>query len=250
MGIHTTDVIVLRRYLYRETSVIVSCLSERYGKFRGLVKGLRMYPNRHRSAMEPLTINRLVFYDTRDSQIHLISQCELIAPLSTLQQDLDTVWTASACVELLEAIVPLEEPQPALYHLLKETLERLALGAAPALLHMSCIARALRLAGFQPQLDHCTACHAFVEQTAWWSAKQGGLLCGSCRHEDPSAEAADAGMLTALAALSESKALPPLEPSMVSLLRRRLTEFLHWRLDRPLKTMNYFAESHVMEPIA
>ena len=81
MAIHTTDAIVLRRYLYRETSVIVSCLTDRFGKLKGLVKGLRAQPNRHRSAMEPLTINRIVFYDTHSSQLHLISQCELLTPL-------------------------------------------------------------------------------------------------------------------------------------------------------------------------
>ena len=51
MGIHTADAIVLRRYPYRETSVTVSCLTDRYGKLKGLVKGLRAHPNRRRSAM-------------------------------------------------------------------------------------------------------------------------------------------------------------------------------------------------------
>ena len=73
MGIHTTDAIVLRRYPFRDTSVTVSVLTDRYGKLKGLVKGLRAQPNRYRSAMEPLTINRIVFYDTRTSQLHLIS---------------------------------------------------------------------------------------------------------------------------------------------------------------------------------
>ena len=101
MGLYTTDAIVLRRYLYRETSVIVTCLTEQYGKIKGLVKGLRTPASRHRSAMEALTINRLVFYDTRTSQLHLISQCELLDGLPQIQQELERAQTAAFFVELV-----------------------------------------------------------------------------------------------------------------------------------------------------
>ena len=91
MAIHTADAIILRCYPYRETSVIVTCLTDRFGKLKGLVKGLRAQPNRHRSAMEPMTVNRIVFYDTHNSSLHLISQCELVSPLTPLANDLETM---------------------------------------------------------------------------------------------------------------------------------------------------------------
>ncbi len=238
MGIHTTDAIVLRRYLYRETSVIVTCLTDRYGKLKGLVKGLRAQPNRHRSAMEPLTINRIVFYDTRTSQLHLISQCDLLAPLTGLQHTLPIAQLAGFCVELADTVVPLEEPQPAIYHLLKHTLERLALGGEDALLvRLHYVIRLLRLAGFQPQLDTCTSCGSTVHVQGFWSPRQGGLLCEKCLHEDPRAEAASPELLEALDQLAQADAPPALDVAMLSTLRQRLDEFLHWRLDRPLKTL-------------
>ncbi len=238
MSIHTADAIVLRRYLYRETSVIVRCLTDRYGKLKGLVKGLRAQPNRHRSAMEPLTVNRIVFYDTHTSQLHLISQCDLLSPMSQLQRSLETMRAASLCIELVDTIVPLEEPQPHIYHLLKDTLERLALaGAVPHGVEVHFILRLLRLAGFQPQLDECTGCATAVHAEGYWSARQGGLLCSRCLHEDPTAEPAIPEMLNALGALSESNQ-PALEQTpLMAVLRQRLTEFLRWRLDRPLKTL-------------
>ena len=239
MSIHTADAIVLRRYPYRETSVIVTCLTDRFGKLKGLVKGLRVQPNRHRSAMEPMTVNRIVFYDTHTSSLHLISQCELVSPLSALAEDLDTMRCAAFCVELTDAVVPLEEPQPAVYRLLKDTLERAALGQALASLRAHFIIRVLRLAGFEPQLDRCTGCHAVVHQAGCWSARQGGLLCSSCLHEDPQAEPISPELLDALETLTESEVPAPLEPQLLPLLTHRLEEFLQWRLDRPLKTMNY-----------
>lgn len=235
MGIHTADAIVLRRYPYRETSVIVTCLTDRFGKLKGLVKGLRVQPNRHRSAMEPMTVNRIVFYDTHSSSLHLISQCELVSPLAALANHLDTMRCAAFCVELTDAVVPLEEPQPAVYRLLKDALERVALGGALASVRAHFIIRVLRLAGFQPQLDRCTSCHAVVHQEGFWSARQGGLLCSSCLHEDPNAEPISSELLDALETCLDSELPVLVEAAVLPLLNQRLEEFLHWRLDRPLK---------------
>ena len=238
MGVHATDAIVLRRYPYRETSVIVSCLSERYGKFKGLVKGLRAYPNRHRSQMEPMTVNRLVFYDTASSQLHLISQCELLQPWMGLQRDIDTLKLGAQCVEVSDAAIPLEEPQPTSYYLLKHTLENLEGGLTPASsLKAHFIVRLLRLAGFQPQLDECTGCSARIESTAHWSPRHGGLLCPRCLHEDPNAELADADLLEMLGRLAEADQPLTLHDALAGRLCTRLDEFLRWRLHHPLKTL-------------
>jgi len=239
MGIHTADAIVLRRYPYRETSVIVTCLTNRYGKLKGLVKGLMVQPNRHRGAMELLTINRIVFYDTHSSQLHLIAQCDLAAPFLELQGSLETMRTAAFCAELVDTVVPLEEPQPAIYQLLKDTLGRVALEAGMlTAVRVHFVARLLRLAGFQPQVDQCTGCSCTIQSEGYWSARHGGLLCSQCLHEDPKAEAATPDLLTALEELLEAAAPSALEPGLLSALSHRLDEFLQWRLDRPLKTMN------------
>lgn len=239
MGIHTAEAIVLRRYPFRETSITLTCLTDAFGKLKGLVKGLRAQPNRYRSPMEPATINRIVFYDTRTSQLHLMTQCELLLPLEGLQRDLETMRLASLCLELVDTTVPLEEPQPAIYRLLRQTLERLDgaphVGAEALRVHF--IVRLLRLVGFQPQLDRCAGCGAAVHLTGYWSARQGGLLCQGCRYEDPQASAAAPEVLSALEALVESDAPVALERQVVLALRQRLDEFLRWRLDRPLKTL-------------
>ena len=238
MAIHTTEAIVLRRYPFRETSVTLSCLTDGFGKMKGLVKGLRAQPNRHRSAMEPCTVNRIVFYETRTSQLHLVSQCELLEPLEGLQRDLDTARLAALSVELVDTVVPLEEPQPATYRLLKQTLERLALGGVePQVLRAHFILRLLRLAGFQPQLDQCTGCSAAIHATGYWSARQGGLLCPRCLSEDPKAESASPELLGALETLSKSDQPLALDTGLLPGLRQRLDNFLRWRLDRPLKTL-------------
>jgi DNA repair protein RecO (recombination protein O) len=238
MGVHTADAIVLRRYPFRETSVIVTCLTDRYGKLKGLVKGLRAQPSRHRSAMEPLTISRLVFYDTRASQLHLISQCELLDPLTGLQQDLETSRAAAVCAELTDAVVPLNDPQPRTYQLLREVLERLGVaGSDRGSLRAYFAVRLLHLSGFRPQVDACVACGAAVHARGSWSVAQGGLLCAACLHQDPDAPTASPEALETLARLSDAEHPVPLGPALASHVWRWLEAFLRWHLDQPLKTL-------------
>jgi len=239
MGIHTADAIVLRQYPYRETSALVSCLTDRFGKVKGIIKGLRAPSRRYRSAMEPLTLNRVVFYDTRTSSLHLITQCELLAGFPELQQDLGLARLAASCVELAEVVLELDDPQPAVFTLLHRTLQRLAGADAPGPVatRIHFILRLLRLAGFQPQLDECTGCGRQRNQRGFWSPKQGGLLCEQCLHEDPKAEEMTPQWFGTLAACADEEDPTHLDPVVALAIQQRLEEFLRWRLDRPLKTL-------------
>lgn len=237
MALHTTDAIVLRRYPFRETSLIVSCLTQDFGRIKGLIKGIRGSGSRYRSAMEPITRNRIVFYDTRGSQLHLISQCDLLDPLARIQEDWDTARLAAFFVDLTESVVGLEDPQPKLYALLRDALERLAIaGAQPAELRVHVVLRMLRLAGFEPQVDQCTHCRAQVERDGFWSGRQGGILCRRCLHQDTSAELISPEQLSALQRLSDEDADVGADDPTLQALGRHLDEFLVWRLDRPLRT--------------
>ena len=128
--------------------------------------------------MEPMTLNRIIFYDTRTSQLHLISQCELLEGFTPLTRDLPTVTLAARCLEMVDQVVPLEVPQPECFTLLHRSLESLSHGLDdPLALQVHFTVRLLRLAGFQPQLDRCTSCSTQVRALGYWSPRQGGLLC-------------------------------------------------------------------------
>jgi len=238
MSIQTDNAIVLRRYPFRETSVTVTCLTERFGKLKGLVKGLRAQPSRHRSAMEPLTVNRIIYYEARNSQLHLISSCELLTPFSGLQRDVDTMRLACRFVDVVDTVVPIEEPQPSVYHLLRFALESLNEDRTdPGELQAYVLVRLLRLAGFHPQLDECVDCGAHPKTPAHWSPRQGGLLCAACLHEDPKAQPASRELLDMIERLADSDHPLPLDVGLSQRLQSCIHDFLAWRLDRPLKTM-------------
>jgi DNA repair protein RecO (recombination protein O) len=241
MALHTVNAIVLRRYPFRETSVLVTCLTDTAGKVKGIIKGLRAPRTRYRSPMEPLTLNRIVYYDTRSSSLHLISQCELLDQFGTLHQDLDVMFLAAFCAELADTVVELEEPQPQLFHFLKDTLGRLGGATTPATreaVRLHYVLRLLRLSGFRPQLDECSACgtRPAPDTGAHWSSSQGGLLCRSCLYHDPSAPAIGPQLLESLKLCSDADEPRPFESAYAPVIGKFLDEFLRWRLPRPLRT--------------
>jgi DNA repair protein RecO (recombination protein O) len=241
MSIHVADGIVLRHWAYRETSAMVSCLTDRFGKIRGMIKGLRgpRSTERYRSPMEPLTLNRIVFYDNRNSGLHLISQCDLTGPYLELTEDLETMQVAACCAELVDVLLEADEPQPAVFALLKSALERLVRRSdPPVMVRIHVILRLLRLVGFQPQLDHCVVCTDDVTgRRTYWSVRQGGLMCERCLHQDTSAEPMAPELLEALALCAEAEPPRGLHPGMAAVVHRRVEQFLRWRIERPLKTL-------------
>jgi recombinational DNA repair protein (RecF pathway) len=110
----------------------------------------------------------------------------------------------------------------------------------PVTLRIHFVLRLLRLIGFQPQFDECTACERRPQAfQAYWSARQGGLVCESCLREDPNAEPIEPHILETLSACAED--LEPRELDAVSsaVIHQHLDEFLRWRIDRPLKTLGH-----------
>ncbi len=251
MSIHTADAIVLRQYAYRETSLLVTCLTDQFGKIRGLIKGLRGERHRFSSPMELFTLNRIVFYDHRNSPLHLISQCDLIEPYRALPHELETMRAAACCAELVDALTEDDEPIPSVFHLMKATLDDLNEARRPAsdqehepAVRVHFILRLLRLVGFQPQLDECVACaEPVAARRGFWSVRQGGVLCERCLHHDSHAEPIAPEQLEALTSCAEADEPQPLHPGQARSMQRRLEEFLRWRIDRPLKTLAHGSRS-------
>lgn len=237
MSLYNTEAIVLRRHLFRETSLIVSCLTQSHGRIKGLIKGIRSRANRYRTAMECITANRIVFYDAHHSQLHLIGQCELIQPWQKIQEDYESAKAAAYCVDLADTVLPLEEPQPGIFTLLRDVLQSLdQFEHDPVDVRLYFTARLLGDIGFTPQVTDCTGCGSPANEIAFWSARQGGLLCGNCRHQDPLVKPANPVLVNRLGHLTTARAPVRLPNDIRAPLSAKIDEFLAYRLDRPLRS--------------
>lgn len=189
MPILRTDAIVLKRFDFRETSLIVTFLTEEFGKVSGLLKGIRKDPRKFASMVEPFSHNEIIFYKSRHSTLHLVSQCDIKENFSPLRQDLSRVGTASVMMELADAVMPDEDKNTEVFDLTVQALAELAVNPKPEKIGAIFKIKLLSLSGFKPHLDSCISCAGQSLGQAKFSLRFGGLLCEHCSHKDAASRA-------------------------------------------------------------
>ena len=70
----TTQVIVLKSFDFRETSRIETFFTKDHGKLKGILKGIRKDHRKFGSSVDKFSVNDIVYYHHRNSDVHLVSQ--------------------------------------------------------------------------------------------------------------------------------------------------------------------------------
>src|SRR5208283_4788205 len=120
-----TEGLVLKSFDFRETSRIATFFTRDFGKVKGILKGIRRDPKKFGSSAEKFSLNDIVYYQYRNSDIHLISHCDMKDFYSGLRQDLERLTAASYAAELVDTMLPAEEQNLEIYHLMQAFLKSL-----------------------------------------------------------------------------------------------------------------------------
>ena len=181
-----SDAIVLRTMKYGDTSKIVTIFTLQYGKIRCIAKGARASKNKFGTALEPLQVISTVIYKKDHRELHLMTQADPLYHFRYLTTDLETLTATLSIAELVNRVIHHEEPHPALFHLVLESLR--AIDAHPAaherIVHRFQLNLSAEL-GFAPSLSRCGQCGtpaaniASMERVAVQIAK-GFFLCPAC----------------------------------------------------------------------
>ena len=110
-----TEGIVLKTIDLRETSRMATFLTRDFGKVKGVLKGIRRDPKKFGSNLEKFSLNDIVYYQYRNSDIHLVSHCDMKDFYSGLRQDLERMTAASYATELIDTLMPVEERNLGIY---------------------------------------------------------------------------------------------------------------------------------------
>ncbi len=236
MAIQKTRAVVLRRQEYRNTSLIVTLSTERFGKLQGIAKGIRAARPRFASQLDVCTLNEIVFYEARVSSLHLVTQAALLEDLVGHPPNLATWPVASYFAELVDAVTVAQEPNPAVFELLLAGLREISDAPRPEDVARVFEVKMLSASGFMPRLRDCLTCNARIQSTARLSVRLGGLLCERCTAEDRASLAIAPGTVATIAHMehrpwAETLRLRLTEHARLE-LRRILSDFLAFHLDR------------------
>ena len=133
--------------------------------------------NKTTLAMRPFTLGKYQLKRLNDT--YYLNGAETLRSHFSLGEDVEKFLTASELLELTEAVVPENEPVPAVYDLLLEYLDFLeARGKGFRMVAAAYRVKLLYLTGAGPELDACVACGA--PGGTVFSTEKGGVLCDDC----------------------------------------------------------------------
>ena len=121
----TTPAILLRRTKLTESSLIITWLTEEYGKLKTVAKGARQVKSRFSGRLDLFFECEIQYARSRASELHALREVELRDPHEGLSRDYARVALASYFVELLEMVTESEHPVPELYDLFRRALRYL-----------------------------------------------------------------------------------------------------------------------------
>jgi DNA repair protein RecO (recombination protein O) len=249
MGIHTNDAIILRKKDVRETSLLLVFYTRDFGKIKGLIKGARGPRGPLGYQAQIFTLNRIVFYDSRRSGIHTVSQCDLLDFFEGIRVDILKTGYACYFAELIDALTEDGDRNEEIYDLLLNSLELLKGSASPKRISRILEIKLLMIAGLMPRLDKCVLCGAQIDfkdtasNKARFSYKSGGLICKACFGQDSSSRSILPGTTHFIDHVERA---PYEKASRIKVskdvgveLEDIMENFLRYQLDRQIKSLDF-----------
>jgi DNA repair protein RecO (recombination protein O) len=224
---------VLKRYNFRETSVIASFYTQKFGKITGILKGFYTQKKEFASHLDSLSLNEIVFYPKK-SDVWLVSFADLVCDYTFLRNDISRAGVASVFLNLIDKTMQPLDKNPEVFELLKSCLSSLKEESARKALYVFLI-KFLTLSGFKPEFGKCLVCHKPADCETHFNVSRGGLVCRQCGIKDQDTRKLGADTIASLFYIQNNnfplalriKPTPECEREMIYLLR----EFLCCHLD-------------------
>lgn len=182
-----TKGIVLWTMPFKESSLIASVFTEKYGKIKVLAKGIRRPKSRICGALEIFNLDDIIFYKREFKEIYNLSDAGVTDYFAEIRNHPTKVNAAMILCEFFNKTLPAEDPDIQLFTLFLNFLRKLQdideLRIKP--LTFCYLLKAFSGTGVRPHLDDCVRCH---EPLKWdnkkidFSIGAGGVVCN--KHYD------------------------------------------------------------------
>jgi DNA repair protein RecO (recombination protein O) len=239
----STRALILQSFPYSDTSKILRLVSPEYGLISAIAKGAQRPRSRFGGILELFTEGDAQLYLKEGRDLHPLNGFDLVRSRQALGRNLAAFAGASLLAELVLRFGT-EEPNPAPFHALIRTFDRLA-GAAPdeAARHaLVGVWEMVALLGYEPHLDACVGCGRTPapDEATRFDVEAGGIACTRCRPfgrvVDAQARADLAGMVRGDARLGQ-----PLDWGLQAALLRAFL-LAHLSPAQPLRSLDLFVQ--------
>jgi DNA repair protein RecO (recombination protein O) len=182
MPLRETEAIVLRTHRLGEADKVASLFTRQLGRLRAVAAGAQRPKGRYGGTLEPLSYVRLLVFERENRDLLRLNSAELIESFFDMQKDYRVQVAAQYVAEVTERFLPEREVNERAFRLLLAVLRALKRSAEvnrPLLYFDYWL---LRLGGFLPDFDRCSACgRSLGEGSGYYGEGSEGLLCEDCR---------------------------------------------------------------------
>jgi len=175
--------LVIRSVDFSETSNVVTLFTREFGQIHALAKGARRPKGPFESALDLLSICRVVFLRKSSETLDLLTEAKLERRFRGLGHDLSRIYAGYYVAELLYELTDVYDPHPKLFDAAERTLRRLSEPGPISTTVLRFELVTLQLLGHMPSLDQCVECgrDAKLGGRVHFSLLGGGVICPACR---------------------------------------------------------------------
>ncbi|HAV10505.1 MAG TPA: DNA repair protein RecO [Dehalococcoidia bacterium] len=183
LRVYQTEAIVIKRVKLGEADRILTLYTPEKGKIKAVAKGTRRPISKLGGHVELLTHSQLLI--ARGRNLDIITQAQTINCFMPIKNDLNRLSQGLYCAELVDVFAAERIESAETFHLLRDTLERLANSKTGAIALRYFELQLLNYLGYRPQLQSCTLCNRAIQSDInYFSSCQGGIICSQCIHEE------------------------------------------------------------------
>ncbi len=176
----SAEALLLDVFDLQERDRIVSFLTARWGKKRGVARGARAKYSRFAGQLQPLTKVAVRWFEKDGRDLVRISEVEMVRPAAPLQADLEGILLGSYLAEHMMEFVQENEESERPFRLLDTTLEALLGGCDRHLAARYFEVWVLRLNGIFPSPRECPLCGREIADRAAFLESEAVVVCHRC----------------------------------------------------------------------
>ncbi len=239
-GLYQDEAIVLTVKDWQWQDRIAMLLTKEKGKLPVLAFGAKRMRQSWNAQLQPLSCLRVsVKLGTR---MAVLRAAERIGSLHLPDEALEVMAYGAVMAEATAALLPDEEPHPAVFDLLAAAVPALV-ARNPRLIALTYLIQMLRLCGYEPDYERCALCQQPVAGKAFrLEPLQGGVVCGACEAGVP-AEPETVDLLMRLSQLSfAAEEKFTVRGKQLLEAERFIYRFLQLQMDKPLQSLRFLQQ--------
>ena len=176
----SAEALLLDVFDLHERDRIVSFLTAKWGKKRGVARGARAKYSRFAGRLQPLSKVEVTWFEKEGRDLVRISDVELVRPASALQDELEGILLGGYLAEHMMEFAQENEESETSFRLLDTTLEALLAGCDRDLAARYFEVWVLRLNGIFPTPSDCPLCGQPITGRATLLEAEAAVVCHRC----------------------------------------------------------------------